>query len=79
MSVKGEDHGIHGILVRIRDDDMNVMPNVRVEDMGHKIGKEICYLNFNGSTTQRRIIRELVGKSAFEYTYCRDNVTYSFS
>jgi len=38
LSVKGEDHGIHGILVRIRDDDMNVMPNVRVEDMGHKIG-----------------------------------------
>merc|ERR1712142_1103049 len=32
LSVKGEDHGIHGILVRIRDDDMNVMPNVRVED-----------------------------------------------
>lgn len=33
-----ENHGIHGILVRIRDDDLNVMDNVRVEDMGHKLG-----------------------------------------
>jgi len=30
--------GIHGILVRIRDDNMKVMPGVRVEDMGHKMG-----------------------------------------
>ena len=25
-------------MVRIRDDDMKVMPGVRVEDMGHKMG-----------------------------------------
>jgi len=31
-------HGIHGFLVRIRDDDMNVLPGVTVEDMGIKIG-----------------------------------------
>mmetsp|Transcript_28352 Transcript_28352/g.50648 ORF Transcript_28352/g.50648 Transcript_28352/m.50648 type:complete len:644 (-) Transcript_28352:428-2359(-) len=31
-------HGIHGFLVRIRDNDMSVMPGVRVEDMGHKMG-----------------------------------------
>ncbi|XP_043224946.1 putative acyl-coenzyme A oxidase 3.2, peroxisomal [Amphibalanus amphitrite] len=31
-------HGIHGFLVRIRDDDMKVLPGVTVEDMGYKIG-----------------------------------------
>lgn len=25
-------------MVRIRDDDLNIMPNVRVEDMGYKLG-----------------------------------------
>ena len=24
--------------MRIRDEDMNIMPGVRVEDMGHKMG-----------------------------------------
>merc|ERR1719510_360695 len=30
--------GIHGVLVPIRDDKLNQMPNVTVEDMGHKMG-----------------------------------------
>lgn len=38
LNVDGEDHGIHGVIVRIRDNDLNVVPNVLVEDMGHKIG-----------------------------------------
>ena len=38
LKVGGEWKGIHGILVRIRDEQMNVMPGVRVEDMGHKMG-----------------------------------------
>ncbi|KAK7065415.1 acyl-Coenzyme A oxidase [Halocaridina rubra] len=38
LQVAGVNHGIHGILVRIRDDDLKVMPSVRVEDMGHKMG-----------------------------------------
>ena len=29
---------MHGILVRIRNNDMKVMPGVTVEDMGHKMG-----------------------------------------
>ena len=36
--ISGQSHGIHAFLVRIRDDELNVMPNVRVEDMGHKMG-----------------------------------------
>mmetsp|Transcript_18698 Transcript_18698/g.47219 ORF Transcript_18698/g.47219 Transcript_18698/m.47219 type:complete len:644 (-) Transcript_18698:24-1955(-) len=38
LLVEGENHGIHGFLVRIRDNSMAVMPGVRVEDMGHKMG-----------------------------------------
>ncbi|XP_077969139.1 uncharacterized protein LOC120344988 [Styela clava] len=38
LSVDGTHHGIHGFLVRIRDNDMKVMPGVIVEDMGHKMG-----------------------------------------
>lgn len=38
LYTNGENHGIHALLVRIRDDDLNVMPNVRVEDMGYKLG-----------------------------------------
>lgn len=38
LSVDGKQHGIHGIVVRIRDEDLNVMPGVKVEDMGYKMG-----------------------------------------
>ena len=38
MEVAGVDRGIHAILVRIRDDNLQVVPGVRVEDMGHKMG-----------------------------------------
>ena len=33
----GKCHGIHGVLVRIRDDDLKPMPGVRIEDMGYKM------------------------------------------
>nr|CAB3219772.1 acyl-coenzyme A oxidase 3, peroxisomal [Phallusia mammillata] len=38
LIVGEENYGIHGVMVRIRDNDLNVMDNVRVEDMGHKLG-----------------------------------------
>ena len=38
MQVDGKDRGIHGILVRIRDENLKTMPGVTVEDMGHKMG-----------------------------------------
>ena len=34
----GINHGIHGILVPIRDRNLHHMPGVKVEDMGHKMG-----------------------------------------
>lgn len=38
LMIDGTNHGIHGILARIRDDDLKIMPGVTVEDMGYKIG-----------------------------------------
>jgi len=38
LMVDGTNHGIHGLMVPIRDDDLNHLPGVIVEDMGHKMG-----------------------------------------
>jgi len=36
--VKGVNEGIHGVLVRCRGDNLEAVPGVTVEDMGHKMG-----------------------------------------
>merc|ERR1712004_61762 len=38
LIVDGVNEGIHAVLVPIRDDKLNILPNVLVEDMGHKMG-----------------------------------------
>jgi len=38
LLVKGKNEGIHAVLVRMRDDDMNTIPGVTIEDMGYKMG-----------------------------------------
>ena len=39
MLVKGEDHGVHAFLCRIREDKtLTPLPGVDIEDMGHKMG-----------------------------------------
>ena len=38
LMVDGENHGVHAVLVPIRDSNLQPMPGVRVEDMGYKIG-----------------------------------------
>lgn len=38
LIVDGENHGVHAILVPIRDQDKNLMTGVKVEDCGYKIG-----------------------------------------
>merc|ERR1719461_1048439 len=57
LLIDGKNEGLHGILVRIRDNNMNVMPGVTVEDMGHKMGLngvDNAKLSFN----QVRVPRE---------------------
>ena len=38
--------GIHGVMVRIRDDDLKTMPGVRVEDMGYVAISENIFSKF---------------------------------
>eukprot|EP00096_Caligus_rogercresseyi_P010410 TRINITY_DN3784_c0_g1_i1.p1 TRINITY_DN3784_c0_g1~~TRINITY_DN3784_c0_g1_i1.p1 ORF type:complete len:704 (-),score=167.86 TRINITY_DN3784_c0_g1_i1:1824-3935(-) len=38
LLVNGVNEGIHGVLVRCRDDNLGPIPGVTVEDMGHKMG-----------------------------------------
>jgi acyl-CoA oxidase len=38
LHVGTESHGVHAVLVPIRDEDGNVMPGVRIEDDGPKLG-----------------------------------------
>ncbi|MDQ4008327.1 MAG: acyl-CoA dehydrogenase family protein [Actinomycetota bacterium] len=38
LHVDGTSHGVHALLVPLRDEDGQVVPGVRVEDCGHKIG-----------------------------------------
>ncbi len=38
LVVDGEKHGIHCVLVPLRDEKMNVLPGIRIEDCGPKMG-----------------------------------------
>ena len=38
LHVNGKNEGIHAVLVRMRDDNMDTMPGVTIEDMGYKMG-----------------------------------------
>ncbi|MGZ8735860.1 MAG: acyl-CoA dehydrogenase family protein [Nocardioides sp.] len=38
LIVGGENHGVHALVVPIRDDEGNAAPGVRIEDCGQKIG-----------------------------------------
>ncbi|MCW2994978.1 MAG: hypothetical protein JWQ18_2473 [Conexibacter sp.] len=38
LIVGGESRGVHALLVPLRDEDGNVLPNVRIEDCGSKLG-----------------------------------------
>ncbi|MEX2194163.1 MAG: acyl-CoA dehydrogenase [Thermoleophilaceae bacterium] len=38
LVVAGEEHGVHALLVPLRDDDGTVLPGIRIEDCGPKLG-----------------------------------------
>eukprot|EP00735_Rhodelphis_limneticus_P014007 TRINITY_DN7982_c0_g1::TRINITY_DN7982_c0_g1_i1::g.15532::m.15532 TRINITY_DN7982_c0_g1::TRINITY_DN7982_c0_g1_i1::g.15532 ORF type:complete len:699 (+),score=253.45,sp/O64894/ACOX2_CUCMA/35.81/2e-110,ACOX/PF01756.14/6.6e-15,Acyl-CoA_dh_M/PF02770.14/3.5e-11,Acyl-CoA_dh_1/PF00441.19/5.7e-06,Acyl-CoA_dh_1/PF00441.19/3.7e+03,DUF4412/PF14371.1/0.44 TRINITY_DN7982_c0_g1_i1:51-2099(+) len=38
LLLKDKDEGVHGFLVRIRDESLTPLPGVTIQDMGHKIG-----------------------------------------
>ncbi len=38
LIVNGENHGVHTVLVPLRDKDHNVLPGIKIEDCGYKVG-----------------------------------------
>ena len=38
LHVGGEEYGVHALLVPLRDEEGRVLPGVRIEDCGHKLG-----------------------------------------
>ena len=38
LIVNGENHGVHSVLVPLRDEEMNLMPGVTIKDNGYKMG-----------------------------------------
>lgn len=38
LETRGEHHGVHAFVVPLRDEEMNVLPGVRIEDVGSKLG-----------------------------------------
>jgi len=38
LIVEGKNHGVHALLVPLRDEEGNVLPGVRIEDNGYKMG-----------------------------------------
>ena len=38
LEVGGEAHGVHALLVPLRDDEGRTLPGIRIEDCGHKVG-----------------------------------------
>jgi acyl-CoA oxidase len=38
LIVAGENHGVHALLVPLRNEDGNLLPGVEIEDIGHKVG-----------------------------------------
>ncbi|MEO0734099.1 MAG: acyl-CoA dehydrogenase, partial [Bacteroidota bacterium] len=38
LIVNGESHGVHAVVVPLRDEGHNVLPGIRVEDNGYKLG-----------------------------------------
>eukprot|EP00210_Caulerpa_lentillifera_P008719 g8317.t1 len=62
LIVNGESHGVHGVLVRIRKEDLSICPGVRIDDMGHKIssnGVDNAKLHFDHVRVPRsRLLKE---------------------
>ncbi len=38
LIVNGKNHGVHAVLVPLRDDDHNLLPGIKVVDSGYKVG-----------------------------------------
>ncbi|HEV7908365.1 MAG TPA: acyl-CoA dehydrogenase [Pseudonocardiaceae bacterium] len=68
----GEEHGVHALLVPIRDADGNPVPGVRIEDCGHKAGLngvDNGRLTFDRVRVPREALLNRYGSVAADGTY----------
>lgn len=64
LVVRGENHGVHAILVPIRDDELRTLPGVTAVDQGHKgglLGVDNGTLAFDHVRVPRRMLLDRYG------------------
>lgn len=72
LHIDGVNQGIHGILVPIRDKNLQVMPGVEIHDMGHKMGLngvDNAKFFFNNVRVPRENLLNLYSDVAEDGTY----------
>src|SRR3954468_3715870 len=72
LITRGEPHGVHALLVPIRDDDGNPCPGVSIEDCGHKAGLngvDNGRLAFRRVPVPRQALLDRYGSVARDGTY----------
>src|SRR4051794_12757298 len=72
LEVDGEGHGVHALLVPIRDEDGNVLPGVTIEDCGDKIGLngvDNGRIAFEGVRVPRTALLDRYGKVTEDGNY----------
>jgi acyl-CoA oxidase len=83
LIVDGESQGVHALLVPIRDEDGNVLPGVRIEDCGAKLGLDGVdngRIEFDHVRVSREALLDRYASVAPEGTYSSaiDNPTKRF-
>lgn len=72
LVTKGESHGVHALLVPVRDEDGRACPGVSIEDCGHKAGLngvDNGRLAFDGVRVPRDALLDRYGSVAADGTY----------
>ena len=75
LETDGERHGVHAFLVPLRDEQNNVLPGVRIEDNGPKMGEngvDNARIWFDGMRVDRDALLDRYGNVAPDGTYQSD-------
>ncbi len=75
LETNGERHGVHAFLVPLRDEQSNVLPGVRIEDNGPKMGEngvDNARIWFDGVRVDRDALLDRYGNVAPDGTYQSD-------
>ncbi len=75
LETAGERHGVHAFLVPLRDEKGNILPGVRIEDNGPKMGEngvDNARIWFDGLRVDRDALLDRYGSVAADGTYRSD-------